>query len=233
MLSFFDHLRRQIGGQSKEIFAWNRSINRESLEQERLLNQPWDQLLVSAIDSETTGFHPEAGDEMISVAAVKWKGVRVEVPFHSYIQIEKTLPPHITELTGIEESDLSGAPSIQIVIQDFLKYVDSTVLIGYYIGHDISFLNYFLWKKFRTRINHRVLEVKTIIELLYPQWESFSFDDLCETLGIVNTGRHTAIGDALAVAELWSQLVQKLDQVGIHHLAGLYEQLAQHRRGKG
>jgi DNA polymerase-3 subunit epsilon len=231
MNNFFNQFfQRQVPGINKITEAWNRSIFKEMVEQQQALTVPFEQLLVSAIDSETTGFHPEMGDEMLSLAAVHWKEKVIGDPFHSYIQIEKSLPPHISELTGIQMEDLVGAPPIEQVLPSFFQYVGSTVLIGFYVGHDTSFINYYLWKKFRKRITHRVLELKKVTDFLHPEWVHATFDDLCETYCIQNTGRHTAIGDALATAELWGNLIYELKEKGIDHLLHLYEQLSIDRK---
>jgi DNA polymerase III subunit epsilon len=229
---FFNQFMRKVQGNNKEQEAWNRSILRESLEQERVLSRSWDQLIVSAIDSETTGFHPQSGDEMISLAAVKCKGDFVDAPFHTYIQIQGVIPSHITQLTGIDERSLVGAPPIDQALQAFFDYVTQTILVGFYIGHDIRFINHYLWKSSRSRLKHRTLEVKSVVDILYPACRDSSFDEICQLFEIFNPGRHTAVGDALAVAALWNKLTVELKQREIVNLTELYRQLALHQRQK-
>lgn len=205
--------------------AWKRRISRESHEHQRELNLSLDQLLVSAIDSETTGFYPEAGNEILSIAAYRWQGESWGDSYHSYVQIVGQIPAPISELTGIYPQDLLEAPLVQEVLPAFLDYIGKSVIIGYYIGHDIRFINYYLSKYFHRRIENRVLEVGKVVALLYPEWKNASFDEVCTYFQISNPHRHSASGDAHAVAELWEKLVILLKAQGIENLMGLYKEL--------
>lgn len=209
--------------------AWNRRISRESQEYQRELNLSLDQVLVSAIDSETTGFYPEAGDEIMSIAAFRWQGELWEDSYHSYVRIEGHIPAPVSELTGIYPQDLLEAPPVKVVLPAFMDYIGKTVIIGYYVGHDINFINYYLWKNFRRRIENRVLEVGKVVTLLYPEWKNASFDEVCTYFQVSNPHRHSASGDALAVAELWGKLVILLRERGIENLMGLYKELVKQR----
>lgn len=227
---FIQKFSRSSSPLVNQIEAWNRRISKESHEHQRELNLSLDQLSVSAIDSETTGFYPERGDEILSIAAYRWQGESWEGPYHSYVQIEGDIPTPISELTGIYPQDLLEAPPVKEVLPNFLNYIGKTVIIGYYIGHDIHFINYYLWKNFRRRIENRVLEVGKIVALLYPEYKDASFDEVCTYFQISNPHRHTASGDAHAVAELWGKLVCLLNEQGIENLLGLYKELVKQRQ---
>jgi DNA polymerase-3 subunit epsilon len=211
---------------NKETEAWNRRIYRESIENQRIISRPLKELMVTAIDSETTGFHPEAGDEIISLAGVKLKGQTSVDPYDTFVMIQGTIPARIIELTGIQPTDLEGAPSLYVVLSTFMKYIDSTVLVGYYVGHDVKFLNYYLWKNYRTRLYHRVLDLKSITPILFPHCTDPTFDQVCEWFQIENQARHTALGDALAASELWQRMIYELERKDITTLQNLYEQLS-------
>lgn len=222
---FLQKFNRKTSPADTRNEAWIRRINRESYEHQRELNLSLDQVLVSAIDSETTGFYPESGDEILSIAAFRWKGEIWEDSYHSYVRIEGQIPPPISKLTGIYPHDLLEAPPVKHVLPTFLDYIGKTVVIGYYIGHDVNFLNYYLWKNFRKRIENRVLEVGKVVTLLYPECKNASFDEVCTFFEICNPGRHSASGDAYAVAMLWEKLVILLKERGVENLLGLYKEL--------
>ncbi len=225
-------LHRMLGGTTRSALeneAWKRNMLREASEHHRQLKTPLNTLKVAGIDSETTGFSPEYGDEIISLAAAKWNGKDADEPFHSYVSIQSDIPLVVSELTGITKEHLHHAPSLEKVIPDFFNYVGSSVLLGYFVGHDIKFINYFLWKKHRTRITHRVLDLYGIMPLLDSKLEHATFDEACQHFGVVNTGRHTALGDALAVIELWTRIIKDLEHRDILTLEHLYQKLAKHR----
>jgi DNA polymerase III subunit epsilon len=219
---FFHRMLNRGPGANLEMEAWNRRHMRESNEQQRILTMPLRTLPIAAIDSETTGFHPEAGDEILSLAAVRWKGVLEQETFHTYLQIEGQIPPHITALTGIKDEDLQQALPFQEIIPTFFTYVGNRVLLGYHIGHDIHFLNYYLWRKFRTRVNHRTFDMKMVLCLIDPKFQNFSLQEACDDFGIEPLPFHTAIGDATAVAHLWEKAVILLEKIGVASLDQLY-----------
>lgn len=225
-------LHRMLRGSSRsslENEAWRRIMIRETNEHHRQLNTPLTKLEVAGIDSETTGFTPEHGDELISLAAVKWNGKYTAEPFHSLIHTQSDIPGTVSELTGITKEHLSNAPGLEEVIPPFFTYVDSSVLIGYFVGHDIKFLNYFLWKKYRSRITHRVLDLYGIMPVIEPHLVKATFDDACRYFGVTNPARHTALGDALAVIELWRKVIAELQHQEIITLEHLYQKLAKYR----
>lgn len=227
---FFHRLLHLTGRPSMENEAWRRSLVREAAANQKQLTAPLSSLVVAGIDSETTGFFPEHGDEMISLAAVKWSaGERDQNPFHTLIQIHSSIPENITELTGIKMEDLKLAPRLEEIMPQFFSYIGSSVLLGYYVGHDIKFMNYFLWRKYRSRITHRVLDLYGIMQLLEPSYPYPSFDEACSRFGICNPARHTAIGDALAAVSLWEKAVDELEKQGIYTLEHLYQKLSKIR----
>ena len=225
-------LYRMLGGNprsSLENEAWKRNMMREASEHDRQLKTPLKKLMVAGIDSETTGFSPEHGDEIISLAAAKWNGSHNDEPFHSYVAIQSEIPPAVIELTGITREHLYHAPPLDKVIPHFFNYIGSSVLLGYFVGHDIKFINYFLWKKYRSRITHRVLDLYGIMPLLDTRLENATFDEACLHFGVVNSARHTALGDALAVMDLWRSVVEELEHQEVVTLEHLYQMLAKHR----
>ncbi|WP_167577716.1 exonuclease domain-containing protein [Ammoniphilus sp. YIM 78166] len=224
-------LHRMLGGTrpSLENEAWKRNMLREASEHDKQLKTPLSALKVAGIDSETTGFSPEHGDEIISLAAARWSGGTADEPFHSYVSIQADIPHMVSKLTGITLEHLHQAPSLEKVIPEFFNYIGSSVLLGYFVGHDIKFINYFLWKKHRTRITHRVLDLYGIMPLLDSNLEHANFDEACQHYGVVNSGRHTALGDALAVIDLWNHIVRDLEHQEIVTLEHLYQKLAKNR----
>ena len=69
---------------------------------------------VVAIDIETTGLDAER-DAIIEIAAVKFKGSRVEEEWSSLINPNRHVPEFITSLTGIDDAMLREAPRFREV----------------------------------------------------------------------------------------------------------------------
>src|SRR5215468_3120852 len=82
-----------------------------------------------ALDVETTGL--EAGvDEIIEVAAVKFRGDEVLETFQHMVRPRQPLPLKITRLTGITAADLANAPRFSEIAPDMVRFVKSYPLVG-------------------------------------------------------------------------------------------------------
>ena len=91
-----------IGGiQNAQQIAFLRNLQKE-IHQEDALTVPLQQLKVVVFDIETTGFHPEKGDGILSLGAIKMQGAEVlEETFYSLSRYEEQVPEEIERLTGI------------------------------------------------------------------------------------------------------------------------------------
>lgn len=98
------------------------------------------------IDLETTGFSRE-WDYIIEVAAVLYdeESDREIDSFHEYIKPGKSIPPKITDLTGIDNFKVRNCRSEKAVLMDLIVWVknlDFSKIVGHnYKAFDKSFLN--------------------------------------------------------------------------------------------
>ena len=70
---------------------------------------------IVALDIETTGLNPE-GDAITEIGAVRFSGRRVEAEWSTLINPGRRIPPEITQLTGITDAMVRGAPPIHDVL---------------------------------------------------------------------------------------------------------------------
>jgi DNA polymerase-3 subunit epsilon len=208
--------------------AWTRSVLKESHRSQELLRTPLRILTYTSLDIETTGFHPEHGDEILSIGAVRMKGTELSDTdfFSTYVRPSCPIRPHITALTGITEEDVLDAPRLQDIYSAFATFLEDTILIGYYIGHEIKFFNHFLWRTYRQRFAYRTLDMKKVAECVYPSLSDYQLEHVLEVSGIAITRRHCALSDARMTGELWGKLQEQLEAKGVHTLEDLYAYLA-------
>ena len=92
---------------------------------------------IIAIDVETTGISPEK-ERFIEIGAFRPETGEV---FRTLIHPGRPLPEHITELTGITDEMLIGAPEEAEAIRACLDFMGKdTILLGHNISFDHSFL---------------------------------------------------------------------------------------------
>lgn len=192
----------------------------------------WDTPLRKAefvvLDTETTGFNPRE-DALISIGAIQMAGVSLleERYFDSLIQAEplRDIPLKVSELTGIRTSDVIHAPKVSEVIVRFLEWVGDRILIMHHAGHDMAFLNAALWKVSASRFTHRTFDTYDVARWLHSTWNSYRLEDILEQYEIPVVNRHTALGDAMLTAKLWSRFIEEAKTRDVETVGDLYEEV--------
>ena len=92
------------------------------------------------IDLETTGLDADF-DEIIEMSAIKVRNREIIDRFSSLANIgDIELDEYITELTGITSEMLASAPTLDLVLSDFLNFVGNDIVIGHNVNFDINFI---------------------------------------------------------------------------------------------
>ena len=94
-----------------------------------------------AIDLETTGLSPKE-EFIIEVSAVKFINGTEHETFSFLLNPEKPIPSFIEDLTGISNSMVAGKPSFIDILDDFVKFVGKSPVIGHNVKFDIDFIKY-------------------------------------------------------------------------------------------
>ncbi|OUM94454.1 MAG: DNA polymerase III subunit epsilon [Thermobacillus sp. ZCTH02-B1] len=218
-----------FGAPGAQQMAFIRQAVREQRKRSAL-DQPLMELETVVFDLETTGFHAEHGDEILSIGAVRMRGPELfeSQPFYRIVNPRRRIPRHIVELTGItNEMAEQGADLVQ-ALSDFLAFVGRRVLIAHASGHDKQFLNAALWRTSKVRLTHRVLDTMMVAKWLEPDRDSYGLDELLESNGVPVTRRHHALEDAIMTAKLWQRYLQRIAARNIETLGDLYAYLSRH-----
>src|SRR5512136_469305 len=78
-------------------------------------------ILVS-LDLETTGLDPQR-DAIIEIGAVKFRGDEILDIFATLVNPARSIPPKITDLTGIADQDVVPAPRLFEVLPRLSSFV--------------------------------------------------------------------------------------------------------------
>lgn len=162
-----------------------------------------------ALDLETTGLDPKK-DKIIEVGAVRVRNGKVTDRFQSLIDPGVVLPDQITQLTGITQEELNGAPYPEQVLPKLLDFMGDDVILGHSVMFDYSFLkkeavNQGLWK---TEQHAMGIDTLKLARVLLPELPSRRLADLCVHYQIEHQA-HRALGDAESTAELYRCLVRE------------------------
>jgi DNA polymerase III subunit epsilon len=173
-------------------------------------------LSYTVFDMETTGLAPSAGDEIISIGAVRIVNGRLlksEV-FEKLVDPQRPLNPDSAKVHGIEARMLVGQPRIGEVLPGFHAFCEDTVLVAHNAAFDMRFLE-LKEKAAGVRFGQPVLDTLLLSAVAQPGLQDHRLEAIAERLGIPVIGRHTALGDALLTGEVFLRLLALLRERGI------------------
>ncbi len=163
-------------------------------------------------DTETTGLNPKE-DEILSIGAVKIKGNKIitSETFEVYIKNSKEINAKSIEIHGIRECDLQNATNVEEAISEFLYFIGSRPLIGYYLEFDVAMINKYIKPMLGIVLPNKMIEVSEIYFekkiTLIPQGNiDLRFDTILQNYDIPNMGLHNAVNDAIMTAMIYLKL---------------------------
>ena len=159
-------------------------------------------------DIETTGLDPYTC-KIIEIGAVKLvDGVKTEV-FSTFVDPKEPLTDKIKNLTGIQDADLKGQPLIEDVMPDFYKFTENCTLVAQNVPFDFSFISVNA-KPMQFNFENPLLDTCELAKQHLKGLHNYKLDTIVKYYGIVNEGAHRAIYDAIATAEVFVKLAEKL-----------------------
>lgn len=194
------------------------------------LDRPLDRMAFTAFDTETTGLNPANGDEIIEIGAVRLVNGRLlrGETFDQLIHPGRLLTAENIAIHGITDERLHGRPTISQVLPAFHAFCEDTVLVAHNAAFDMRFLQ-MKEAVLGLRFGQPVLDTLLLSDILSPQQESHSLEEIAQRLGVSIQGRHTALGDALVTAQIFVAMLPLLQARGLLTLRQVLE-ACQHSR---
>lgn len=172
------------------------------------------------LDLETSGASPQTGSAITEIGAVKVCGGQVLGTFKTFVNPGTTLPPFITELTGITDEMLRDAPTIESVLPlllEFLGSEKSTVFVAHNAPFDLSFLKAsaalhgYLWPNFR--VIDTVKAARFV--LTKDDVANYQLGTLAAYFRTEIAPNHRALDDALATVDVLHGIIERMGTFGI------------------
>ncbi len=170
-----------------------------------------------AFDLETTGLSSR-NDRIIEIGAVRMRRGAEIARFQTFVDPERQLEPKIIELTGITDAMLKGAPKIETVLPEFLKFIGDSPVVAHNADFDTGFIRAACGQQ---GIDYTLTSVDTLIlaQNLMPQLGKFKLDIVSNALSLPDFQHHRAADDALTCGLIMGRFIEELEQEhGIHSL---------------
>ena len=167
-------------------------------------------------DLETTGFSP-INNRIIEIGAVKVEEGKVTDRFSAFVNPQVPIPFKIEELTGIRDDMVLGAPAVEEVLPEFLKFCEGSVMVAHNAGFDMSFISKNCERQ-GLPCEYTVVDTVALARVLLPQLNRFKLDTVAKTLKISLENHHRAVDDAACTAEIFVKFIEMLKERGISDL---------------
>ena len=168
---------------------------------------------IVAIDIETTGLE-ENRDAIIEIAAVKFKGHRVEDEFSTLVNPGRSIPPFISGLTGIDDAMVRQAPRLRDILHELEAFVGDSPVVGHNVRFDLGFL-----QKAGILQFNEVIDTYELAAVLMPSASRYNLGALGQQLGIALPATHRALDDARVTHAAYVRLFEMAQELPLETLA--------------
>ncbi len=165
-----------------------------------------------AFDVETTGLSYKK-DNIIELGAVRFDKSGVLSSYNSFVQIDHSIPPIITGITGITDQMLEGAPGIQKVMADFEEFSKGCVLVGHNVQFDWNFVNGERCRHGMKELKNKAIDTLDLARWAYPINKKYNLQYLASGMKINVQAAHRAGDDARVCMEVFLRSVRDTDSI--------------------
>jgi DNA polymerase-3 subunit epsilon len=156
--------------------------------------------MYAIVDLETTGVKPRR-DRITEVAVVVYDGDKIIDRYQSLVNPECSIPPNITQITGITNGMVADAPKFFEIAKEVVEITKGAI----FVAHNVNFDYGFLKEEFaRLGYSYRRKQLCTVrlSKLVFPGRGRYNLDSMINMLGIDVERRHRAMDDVEATVKL-------------------------------
>jgi DNA polymerase-3 subunit epsilon len=185
-----------------------------------LADRSLSSLTYVVFDTETTGLSPEAGDEIISISAVRIVDRRILSGdiFTCLVQPHRPLGANTLAAYGLTAESFYNRPRIGEALRQFRSFVGDSVLVGHNAAFDMKFIRH-LEHSTGVAFNNPLLDTLLLSSIVAEDMSEHTLSGIGKKLGIETRGRFTATGDTLATAQIFLALLDPLQEKGVRTLS--------------
>ncbi|MFF2014368.1 ATP-dependent DNA helicase DinG [Paenibacillus sp. NPDC058177] len=163
----------------------------------------------AVLDFETTG--TQSVGEIIQVGlAIIEEDRSISRVYGSFVKPGAPIPPFITGLTGITDSDVADAPELDEMMMELVPLLDDVVLVGHNVAFDFHFLQNALDRCGYLPFQGRILDTIDFLKICFPSLTTYQLGAVSSHFGITHERPHQADSDALATALVLLQCLEEL-----------------------
>ncbi len=163
------------------------------------------------VDVETTGLDP-ISDRITEIAMMKVRNGVLLDEFSTLINPLITIPPSITELTGIDNFMVADAPPAREVTPAIADFLGDDIFVAHNAAFDWGFVTQTALRERGIELTNPQLCTVKLSQRILPKLRSKSLGPVTSALNIRIPERHRASGDAFATALVLVKFLAFLQQ---------------------
>ncbi|MDD2993031.1 MAG: PolC-type DNA polymerase III [Pygmaiobacter sp.] len=169
-----------------------------------------------SFDIETTGLSPKE-DRITEIGAVKIENGAVTQVFNTFADPQRPIPPKITQLTGITDEMVRGAPSQGEAVKAFLDFAGDLTLIAHNAhGFDIRFIRVAA-QAAGLPFHNPYIDTLPLAQAMY-KLKNYKLDTVANHLELPPFNHHRASDDAKILAEIFIRMIEELEFKGVRNM---------------
>ncbi|MGB9706684.1 MAG: PolC-type DNA polymerase III [Microgenomates group bacterium] len=170
------------------------------------------ELAYVAFDLEATCHPSTKYHEIIEIGAVKLipNNLEIKEEFETLVRPSTPIIQPIIKKTGITDKIVEKAPLIHEVWDNFLSFIQNTILVGHQVFLDLGILNKTAQRHGLKPINAPAIDTMRLSRRLYPNEPSYGLEHLQKIIAL-EVKVHRAKTDALVTGLLFKYFVEILE----------------------
>lgn len=164
---------------------------------------------IVCLDIETTGLDRN-GDSIIEIAAIRFKGHRIEAEFQTLIDPGKRIPDNITTLTGIDNAMVRNAPRVQEVMPKLIEFCGDSPILGQNVQFDLGFIN-----RYKALMYNDRLDTYDIASVMMPRAGRYNLAALGRAMNIPLLNSHRAMDDVRLTHAVFMRLFEQIHELPV------------------
>ena len=179
-------------------------------------NQSLEDSTFVVFDLETTGISA-AKHKIIEIGAVKVEGGQITDRYSTFVNPQRPIPFAIERLTGISDSMVVDAPTIETILPQFLEFCEGAIMVAHNADFDMGFLK-LNCREQKIEREFTYIDTVGLARYLLPGLGKVTLDKVAKAVGVPLNNHHRAVDDAECTAHIYVKFLSMVKERGFSTL---------------
>ncbi len=165
----------------------------------------------TVIDLETTG-RGNKYIEITELSAIRYRNYKPVASFSVLVKPRNTIIPFVIKLTGLTNEMLEEKPRVEAVIEEFVAFIGSDVIVGHNVNFDFNLVYDAYYATTKKHLRNDYLDTVKVSRILNEDSDSHKLENLCEYFSIEREIGHRGLADCEQTGELYVKMKHKAER---------------------